>query len=98
MEPVRDPEGIEIGYLHRLADLRDRMVLEIGSGDGRLTWRYANLTAIVAGIDPDADHLAAALASRPRTMTTPLLLAQAQAEHLPFRDEQFGAVILAWSL
>ena len=39
-----DPEGTEAKYLRRFAGFdgapRQR-VLEIGCGDGRLTWRYA---------------------------------------------------------
>jgi 2-polyprenyl-3-methyl-5-hydroxy-6-metoxy-1,4-benzoquinol methylase len=40
-------------------------VLEVGSGDGRLTWRYAGLAAEVLGIDPDREAVAVARASTP---------------------------------
>ena len=98
MEPLRDPEEIETEILNRLAAVHGLKVLEIGAGSGRLTWRYADFAASVAGIDPDADRLAGAVDSRPAGLATPLQLAQAQAEWLPFRNEVFGAVILAWSL
>ena len=41
MHLQRDPEQIEIRMLREFADLEGKHILEIGSGDGRLTWRYA---------------------------------------------------------
>jgi hypothetical protein len=35
-----DPEGYETDALLNLVELEGREVLEIGCGDGRLTWRY----------------------------------------------------------
>ena len=43
----------------------EKSVLEIGSGDGRLTWRFANKVNHVIAIEPDAEKHAAALAGRP---------------------------------
>lgn len=37
-----DPEGVEAQIIHRLIDFRDKNVLEIGCGDGRMTWRFAD--------------------------------------------------------
>ena len=42
-----------------------KSVLEIGSGDGRLTWRYADKVARVVGLEPDAEKHAAALENHP---------------------------------
>jgi cyclopropane fatty-acyl-phospholipid synthase-like methyltransferase len=36
-----DPEGNETDALFALVELEGQEVLEIGCGDGRLTWRYA---------------------------------------------------------
>jgi len=36
-----DPENNETRALFDLADFKSKRVLEIGCGDGRLTWRYA---------------------------------------------------------
>lgn len=47
----QDPEENEIRSLLRLVDLSERDVLEIGCGDGRLTWRYASQAARVVAID-----------------------------------------------
>jgi len=98
MEPVRDPEGIEIEYLSRLESIHERKVLEIGCGNGRLIRRYANFASVVAGVDPDSEQLAEALSTRSESSKTPLFFAQAQAQDLPFSDREFASVILGWSL
>ena len=94
MEPTRDPEGVEIEFLEWTGSLSGRHVLEIGCGDGRLINRYAADARQVAGVDPDVEKLAGALPQN----QCPLILAQAQAEVLPFADTAFGAVLLGWSL
>jgi SAM-dependent methyltransferase len=52
-----DPEGNETNALFDLVELDDREVLEIGCGDGRLTWRYADRAAHVTAIDPFEDAI-----------------------------------------
>jgi ubiquinone/menaquinone biosynthesis C-methylase UbiE len=98
MQPVRDPEGIEIEYLAWSASLNGRRVLEIGCGDGRLICRYAGDALLVAGVDPDKEKLAEIPGKGPQSFATPLILAQAQAEDLPFADKAFETVLLGWSL
>ncbi len=97
-EPVRDPEGIETSHLFELAEVRQARVLEIGSGDGRLTWRYAAAAAGVAAIDVDRERLAQARHSRPAELAPVVSILQAASEALPFRDQSFDTVLLAWSL
>ena len=98
MEPTRDPEGVEIEFLEWTGSIDGRKVLEIGFGNGRLAWRYAENARLVAGVDPDVDKLAEAASSRPEILETPLLFTQAEAETLPFPNACFESVLLAWSL
>jgi tRNA G46 methylase TrmB len=35
----KDPEGFEKKSLHKFADFADKRILEIGCGEGRLTWK-----------------------------------------------------------
>jgi len=95
-----DPEGNETRALLELAELKDKRVLEIGSGKGRLTWRYAPLAAHVTGIEPFAPHLAQAAGALP-----PELSDRVQLHNLPFEDFSAGSpacsfdvAILSWSL
>ncbi len=48
-----DPDGIETRVIHQLIDFRGKDVLEVGCGDGRMTWRFAEHTSSVPALDPD---------------------------------------------
>ena len=98
MDPIRDPEENEITYLYQLGRLDNERVLEIGCGDGRMTWRYTSRSASVAGLDPSPEKLATALADRPSNLAYTVSFIQGTAEVLPFADESFDVAIMAWSL
>jgi 2-polyprenyl-3-methyl-5-hydroxy-6-metoxy-1,4-benzoquinol methylase len=66
MPVLFDPESTESKTLFRLChDWKGKSVLEIGSGDGRLTWIYADKVARVVAIEPDIERHKIALAERP---------------------------------
>ena len=94
----KDPEGIETAHVRDFAPLTGARVLEVGCGDGRLTWRYAAAARRVAGIDPDAQELSIAFRECPAQMRSTVIMARAQAEALPFPHESFDLAVLAWSL
>jgi 2-polyprenyl-3-methyl-5-hydroxy-6-metoxy-1,4-benzoquinol methylase len=60
-----DPEGAELAALTRLASMDGLRVLELGCGDGRLTFRYAHAPRSVLAVDPDEERIADALRARP---------------------------------
>ncbi len=93
-----DPEKIESKLLNKYADFGGKRVLEVGCGDGRLTWRYARLSRSVVGIDLDADELRLAMIDRPAALESALSFSRANSIHLPFASEKFDIAILAWSL
>lgn len=96
----RDPEGAEPRVLDELADLAGKDVLEIGSGEGRLTWRYAERARSVYGIDASASAVAVArvaLAEHPRLrgrVTFEMMDVTATAPPAA----AFDVALLAWSL
>lgn len=94
----RDPEGVEVRYLSDLARLKDVHVLEVGCGEGRMTWRYASTARRVTAIDPDPARLEAALAARPDSLRDTVSFSRAGSEALPFAAKTFDTAILAWSL
>lgn len=98
MSSQRDPEKILTKHLHNVEDLANARVLEIGAGDGHLTWCYAAAAKHVVGIDPNAKRLVSALRDQPPALRTILTFVQARAEALPFRRETFDAAILSWTL
>jgi len=94
----KDPEQNETKQLHKMANFTRKRVLEIGCGEGRLTWRYASAPLSTIGIDPDHTALRVASVDRPSNLTKKTHFSNAQAEHLPFHKETFDIAILAWSL
>jgi 2-polyprenyl-3-methyl-5-hydroxy-6-metoxy-1,4-benzoquinol methylase len=95
-----DPENNEIRALSNLIDFSGKHVLEIGSGDGRLTWRYANATAHVTAIEPFEESIGRATANQPDTLRDQLELHLAAFEDFAAArgSEMFDIAILSWSL
>lgn len=94
----KDPERNELHHLRRVADLADKRVLEIGCGEGRLTWQYAKWTSSIVAIDLDHDSLRVARIDRPYDLEPIVHFTRADSQHLPFSKEKFDIAILAWSL
>ena len=96
-----DPERHEIDTLLEFTgDLRDRRVLEIGSGAGRLTWRYAAQAGQVLGIDPKPQQVARARHQMPADLRDHVTfreasLAEYQRDHL---GPRFDLALMSWSL
>jgi cyclopropane fatty-acyl-phospholipid synthase-like methyltransferase len=97
IEP-RDPEGVERRVMHRLIRFAGRDVLEIGSGDGRLTWRYAERTASVLGIDPDETQVRRARAAMPDSLRDRVGFRAADAASVELPVASFDVIVLGWSI
>ena len=94
----RDSDHNELKFLHKFVDLKDKRVLEIGCGEGRLTWQYANETRLTGAVDLDRDSLRVARVDRPAGLENKVHFARADSIHLPLAKEKFDIAILAWSL
>lgn len=90
----RDLDNLEPTHLHKMVDLRDKAVLEIGCGEGRLTKRYHQVVQHVVGIDLELD----ALQTAKNALVNKSNFAFADAIQLPFQSGSFDVVIYAWSL
>lgn len=93
-----DPEGHESACLAGVPELTGARVLEIGAGDGRLTWQYAARARSVVGVDPDHEALSYLMEDRPHGLWDRIAGTVSESEHLPFASERFDAAVLAWSL
>ena len=94
---VKDPEGAEAHVLGQTADFTGTRVLEIGCGDGRLTWLYAPRAASVLGIDPDEEQIALARSATPPELADRVQFEVGEAEDLS-RTAVFEVAFLSWSL
>ena len=98
MGTARDPKGAETRAILAAADFRNARVLEIGCGDGRLTFRYAGESRSVVGIDPKEANLRPAMNGCPENLRERVRFVCGSAARLPFRDEGFEIVVFALSL
>jgi ubiquinone/menaquinone biosynthesis C-methylase UbiE len=94
----RDPEEAEKRVIHALIDFAGRDVLEVGCGDGRLTWRYAETARSILALDPDSAAIERANACvreglRPKTR---FLAADILDTTLP--AGAFDVAMFSWSL
>jgi ubiquinone/menaquinone biosynthesis C-methylase UbiE len=92
-----DPAGTEPGAILEAADFCGARVLEVGAGDGRLTFRYAATTGCVVGIDTKEPEIrSAARASMGLHRRARFLCAS--ATDMPFASGAFEIVLMASSL
>ena len=97
MPSQHDPEAREVKYLHQLAGLAGKHVLEIGCGDGRLTWQYAASAGRVTATDPDPSRLDTARRNCPSPLRSRVALAAARIQSLPFPAHTFDLALMSWS-
>lgn len=94
-----DPEERETHALAALGgtELNGR-VLEVGCGDGRLTWRYAHRARDVVAIDPDPVAIEAARIAIPDPLRDRVEFRCAGIADLAAAPASFDLAVLAWSL
>ena len=95
-----DPNNSDSRALLAMVDLAGRHVLEIGCGDGRFTWRYADKAGRVTAIEPSAAQFALA-----RDQVPSQLQDRIEFHNIAFEDfasasapAAFDVAILSWSL
>ena len=95
-----DPETNEVRCLLKFADFSNKDVLEIGCGDGRLTWRYADQAAHVTAIEPGAEQIALAREQLPSHLQGRVEFHVATLENFAANSAPsvFDLVILSYSL
>ena len=97
IKALRDPERVEFNHLITACQLPGKHVLEIGCGNGILTWQYAGLPWHVVGIDPAATDILQAKMDKPASLSN-ISLVRAEGEAQPFQPGSFDVVLLASSL
>lgn len=95
-----DPENNEPRVLFAMADFTNRRVLEIGCGDGRLTWRYAPRAGQVTAIDPFEGSIRRAKENTPDDLKSRVEFRQIGFEDFAAASASsaFDIAILSWSL
>jgi ubiquinone/menaquinone biosynthesis C-methylase UbiE len=95
-----DPEESETEALFALADLDGAAVLEVGCGDGRLTFRYADRAGHVTAIEPFEGSIARAAQRLREIGPWPIEFRHASFEAFAAGHEPdvFDVAVLSWSL
>lgn len=91
-----DSAGAEKRYLLDMLESGGR-TLEIGCGDGRLTWQYADLAAAVIGIDVTAATVSGGLSQKPHRLARQVSFLAASAVDLPFPSASFDHAVFSHS-
>jgi ubiquinone/menaquinone biosynthesis C-methylase UbiE len=73
-------------------------VLELGCGDGRLTYRYAHAATSVLAIDPDAERIALARDALPPSLRESVTFAVQSADEVDAPRASFELALFSWSL
>jgi protein-L-isoaspartate O-methyltransferase len=93
-----DPEGVETRALRELAPVEELRVLELGCGDGRLTFRYASDAASVLAVDPDAERIEKARAALKPELAGKITFMVAGAAEVDAPRESFDLALFSSSL
>jgi ubiquinone/menaquinone biosynthesis C-methylase UbiE len=96
--PAHDPEGAETRVMHALVDFTGKDVLQVGCGDGRMTWRFADRTRSVLGIDPKTEMIAAARAACPAALRQRVTFQTGDITTAALPSARFDVAVLSWSL
>ena len=98
MYGVLDEAGKETEVVNRLVDFDGQDVLEIGCGDGRLTWRFAERTASVLALDPIESDIVAAKKNMPDTLRSKVTFRCEDIRTAKLEEESFDVAVFSWSL
>jgi ubiquinone/menaquinone biosynthesis C-methylase UbiE len=84
-------------YRHQTIALARGLVLEVGVGSGVNLPLYGPAVTRVVGLDPSPELLRLA-SNRTADAVVPVSLLRGSAEHVPFRDAVFDAIVITWTL
>lgn len=94
MPLVVDPDGVELETIRGLFDLRGKRVLDVGCGEGRLSFACAEAGADVFGFDADEEAVEVA-----RSRARPgVRFEVADAAEIELPRRKFDLALFSWSL
>ena len=93
-----DPEGVETRIIRDLIDVTGKDILEIGCGDGRLTWRFAQKSASFLAIDPKESDIAAAIERTPDALKSIVSFQVADISTVDLPEGVYDVAVISWSL
>ncbi len=100
MTIVKDPEGNETRILAKMVQFHPLEVLEVGCGDSRMTWQYADLVGRITGIDPSEKPIDTARTNIPDKYRGQIDFVVSSLENYcrAIKEPKFDLVLFSWSL
>jgi ubiquinone/menaquinone biosynthesis C-methylase UbiE len=95
---VVDPDEVEIATILELVDLRGLKVVDVGCGDGRMTFACAREGARVFAFDPDEEGIALAQEETPTELRRRVRFKVADAAQIELPKGEFDLALFSWSL
>jgi ubiquinone/menaquinone biosynthesis C-methylase UbiE len=93
-----DPEGVEARALSEIAPVDGLRVLELGCGDGRLTFLFADSARSVLAVDPDVERIASARSALRTDLVEKVRFVVADAAEVDAPRREFDLALFSWSL
>jgi 2-polyprenyl-3-methyl-5-hydroxy-6-metoxy-1,4-benzoquinol methylase len=94
----QDPENSELAALYEfVGSFAGKRVLEIGCGNGRLTFQYAHQAQLVHAIDPSEKKISEAREKSPAHLRDRLEFWDVGIENF-FAPKKYDIALLSWSL
>ncbi len=91
-------DGFERRLIERFTSLRHQRVLEVGCGDGRLTFQYAPRASSVLAIDPDRPSIDEAVFQQRARGPSNIDFRVSSIGRLPAAGAPFDVALFSWSL
>ena len=98
MPLVVDPDGVEIATIRELVELDGRRVVDVGCGDGRISFELARHGAQVLGLDPDEESVAQARDDTPAELRRRVCFDVVDAAAAELPKGEFDLAVFSWSL
>ena len=95
---IRPRDDIELRAMRAAPYIRGKDVLDIGTGEGRLSWVIAATARSVVGIDPDTAAIRAARREARRRELENVRFVSRPAQDLRIGHERFDTALFSWSL
>lgn len=93
-----DPQGVETRVINDLVDFDGLRVLEVGCGDGRMTWRFAERAASVLALDVDEEKIEEAKQSTPAHLASIVRFETTDITQTQLPPDSFDSAVLSYSL
>jgi 2-polyprenyl-3-methyl-5-hydroxy-6-metoxy-1,4-benzoquinol methylase len=95
---VVDPDGVERGAILELVDLRGKHLVDVGCGDGRLSFVCAREGANVFAFDADEEGIERARAETPSELRKRVRFEVADGAEIDLPRRKFDLALFSWSL